>query len=282
MTTPVLKFFAELVLQRGQRVAFGNASPNGILLFRAASRVLVAYGSRVAGAPAPLGASAYALKYKGVAVCAAILSRALDGGYVNFGVFALYGDPALEAAVRVTLNLLIGVPPEEVLTFPKVAAQYMIVLHLLARSHIELLVALPAPAFRQVIRTLSEGLDSLDNDVAQHAACAIDALASFFVRSAGKEPPGAHALRAHVAAMPTMFQVLMGILFRVLVFDEAHAQSAATWTLVRPLLPVILAAELVQPDWLDAYKNELAASQPADLRARMNDVFMRLARDITR
>lgn len=33
---------------------------------------------------------------------------------------------------------------------------------------------------------------------------------------------------------------------------------------------------------LDEYKNELVASQPAELRARMNDEFLKLAKDITR
>ena len=35
-------------------------------------------------------------KYKGIWVCLAILTRALGGSYVNFGVFDLYGDPALK------------------------------------------------------------------------------------------------------------------------------------------------------------------------------------------
>ena len=35
-------------------------------------------------------------KYKGIWVCLAILTRALGGNYVNFGVFELYGDPALK------------------------------------------------------------------------------------------------------------------------------------------------------------------------------------------
>lgn len=35
-------------------------------------------------------------KYKGIWNCLAILTRALGGNYVNFGVFELYGDPALK------------------------------------------------------------------------------------------------------------------------------------------------------------------------------------------
>jgi exportin-7 len=56
--------------------------------------VLVTYGSRVI----TLGAvsDAYAQKYKGIGICLELLKRALAGNYVNFGVFDLYGDPALK------------------------------------------------------------------------------------------------------------------------------------------------------------------------------------------
>ena len=38
VTTPVLKLFAELVQNRSQRLQFDVSSPNGILLFREASK----------------------------------------------------------------------------------------------------------------------------------------------------------------------------------------------------------------------------------------------------
>lgn len=39
-------------------------------------------------------------KYKGIWNCLTILTRALGGNYVNFGVFELYGDPALKVVGR--------------------------------------------------------------------------------------------------------------------------------------------------------------------------------------
>lgn len=44
VTTPVLKFFSELVQNRSQRLQFEVSSPNGILLFREASKVICCYG----------------------------------------------------------------------------------------------------------------------------------------------------------------------------------------------------------------------------------------------
>lgn len=44
VTTPILKLFAELVQNRSQRLQFDISSPNGILLFREASKVICTYG----------------------------------------------------------------------------------------------------------------------------------------------------------------------------------------------------------------------------------------------
>ena len=47
VSTPVLKLMAELVQNRSQRLHFDVSSPNGILLFRVTSEMIVAYGMKV-------------------------------------------------------------------------------------------------------------------------------------------------------------------------------------------------------------------------------------------
>ncbi len=47
VTTPILKLFAELVQNRSQRLQFDVSSPNGILLFREASKIICTYGKSV-------------------------------------------------------------------------------------------------------------------------------------------------------------------------------------------------------------------------------------------
>ena len=54
------------------------------------------YGKRVLLLPA--SSDPYTQKYKGIWLCLAILTRALSGNYVNFGVFDLYGDRALKVS----------------------------------------------------------------------------------------------------------------------------------------------------------------------------------------
>lgn len=70
---------------------FDQSSPNGILLFREASKILVAFGSRIL--QQPVQSDVYKEKYKGISISLNVLTCALSGNYVNFGVFALYNDP---------------------------------------------------------------------------------------------------------------------------------------------------------------------------------------------
>lgn len=47
ITTPLLKFMAEFVSNKGQCMVFESSSPNGILLFREISRVLTIYNAAI-------------------------------------------------------------------------------------------------------------------------------------------------------------------------------------------------------------------------------------------
>jgi exportin-7 len=62
VTTPMLKLMAELVQNRSQRLLFDVSSPNGILLFREASKMVCAYGSRIADYDVPKD-QLYPMKY---------------------------------------------------------------------------------------------------------------------------------------------------------------------------------------------------------------------------
>lgn len=73
VTTPLLKFMAEFVLNKAQRLTFDSSSPNGILLFREVSKLIVAYGSRILSLPNV--ADIYAFKYKGIWISLTILTR---------------------------------------------------------------------------------------------------------------------------------------------------------------------------------------------------------------
>lgn len=57
----------------------------------------------------------YPLKLKGISICFSMLKAALCGSYVNFGVFRLYGDEALDNALNVFVKLLLSIPQTDLL-----------------------------------------------------------------------------------------------------------------------------------------------------------------------
>lgn len=86
--------------------------------FSPPTQVLVTYGNQVLSAPRP--ADVYGGLYKGSWICLSILSRALGGSYVNFGVFELYGDPALNDALDMAVRLALNIPLADILAYRKV------------------------------------------------------------------------------------------------------------------------------------------------------------------
>lgn len=63
----------EFVLNKAQRLTFDTSSPNGILLFREVSKLLVAYGTRILSVPST--GDIYGCKYKGIWISLTILAR---------------------------------------------------------------------------------------------------------------------------------------------------------------------------------------------------------------
>lgn len=142
VAVPLLRFVAEFVYNKTQRISFSPSSPNGIILFKEASKVLQIYGSRILASGSPV-ADVYkerfvnvlcidrivALisllnRYKGIGICMQILQRALSGSYANFGVFVLYNDKALSNALKVVVKLMLLFPLPELLVGLKCAAQH--------------------------------------------------------------------------------------------------------------------------------------------------------------
>lgn len=114
VTTPILKLFAELVQNRSQRLQFDVSSPNGILLFQEASRLICSYGNRIFTLDVQKDQQ-YQMRLKGISVCFSMLKAALCGNYVNFGVFKLYGDDTLDNVLNTTVKLILSIPQSDLL-----------------------------------------------------------------------------------------------------------------------------------------------------------------------
>ena len=156
--TALLKFMQEFVYNKGQRIAFDQSSANGILLFREASTLICSYGSRILSIP--VRNDIYKEKYKGIRLMLNTLTYALTGNYVNFGVFELYKDRALQNAFDVSLQLCLQIPQTDVLTYLKLSKSFYGFMEVLFRNHLNVLSRLDAVVFNQLVKLVHEGLQS--------------------------------------------------------------------------------------------------------------------------
>ncbi|KAL0425403.1 UNVERIFIED_CONTAM: Exportin-7-B, partial [Sesamum radiatum] len=276
VTTPLLKFMAEFVLNKAQRLTFDTSSPNGILLFREVSKLLVAYGSRILSLSN--ATDIYGFKYKGIWISLTILSRALAGNYVNFGVFELYGDRALADALDIALKTTLSIPLADILAYRKLTRAYFAFLEVLFNSHLVFVLSLDTHTFMHIVGSLESGLKGLDAGISSQCASAIDNLAAFYFNNItmGEAPTSAPAanLARHIAECPAVLPEILKTLFEIVLFEDCSNQ----WSLSRPMLSLILINEQMFTD----LKAHILASQPVDQHQRLISCFDKLMSDITR
>ncbi|KAF7819180.1 exportin-7-like isoform X1 [Senna tora] len=275
VTTPLLKLVAELVLNKAQRLVFDSSSPNGILLFREVSKLTVAYGSRIL--PLPSRTDVYTSKYKGISICLTILTRALSGNYVNFGVFELYGDRALVDALGIIIKMILSIPLADVMAFRKLTAAYFSFLEILFNGHLSFVLSLDKATFMYIIGSLEAGLKDLSETISSQCASAIDHLATFYFMNvtAGESIASAAALNIAqlISDCPALFSGILKTLFEIILLEDRGNQ----WSLSRAMLGLILISE----EMFTNIKAQILASYRQDQHQRLSLCFEKLMTDIS-
>ncbi|KAJ2549432.1 hypothetical protein EV175_004453, partial [Coemansia sp. RSA 1933] len=231
-----LKFVAEFVYNRTQRLSFDVSSANGILIFREASKAMWAYGrglleSSQRGVPVR---DIYKDRYKGVAVCFTILTRLVSGKYVAIGVMPLYGDDALDNAYRVVLELLKQFPVPDVIAYPKLGKATMAMLDVLvAKTNVDL-VPLDGAAYEHMMRLCVEAFDHAETAVSSSACSVIDNIltAALESMSAGKQARVVELVQQRKDVVAYLLKTMLNI---VLFEDRPN-----DWSFSRPLFCLIV------------------------------------------
>lgn len=270
--TALLKFMQEFVANKGVRIHFENSSANGILLFRETSAIVCAYGSRIL--QVPVQQNIYLEKYKGIRLMLNTLTNALSGNYVNFGVFALYNDQALQNALDVSLQMCLQIPVSDVMAYVKLSRAYFSFLEILFRNHLDVLSGLDSPVFLQLIKTTQEGLQSSELTVSAQCASTIDHIATYLFLNQNREKPTVILIRQHVQSEPEVFHQLMSTLFNSLLYTS-HANH---WAVTRPILSLLLASEASFTD----YQTQLISTQSLENQEKLKEEFSKLTADIQR
>eukprot|EP00580_Thalassiosira_gravida_P016865 CAMPEP_0201660514 /NCGR_PEP_ID=MMETSP0494-20130426/3148_1 /ASSEMBLY_ACC=CAM_ASM_000839 /TAXON_ID=420259 /ORGANISM="Thalassiosira gravida, Strain GMp14c1" /LENGTH=1109 /DNA_ID=CAMNT_0048138419 /DNA_START=380 /DNA_END=3709 /DNA_ORIENTATION=+ len=270
----LLRFMHEFCHNKANRVNFDQSSPNGILLFRATSDVVCAFGRRTLATATPATGDIYKMKYKGMSIALAVLNSALGGNYVCFGVFALYNDPALDSALDISLKMALSIPLDHVIAYPKLSKSVFGFMEIIFRNHIKTTMALDTSIFMQLMNAVHEGLQSSDAQISSMCANSIDHLATFYYENSGKDKPEVHNLNKHLSAQPNLFSSLTATLFNLLLFGAPQNH----WAVMRPMLSLMLASE----SSFTAYKDHLMRTQDSANQGKLNEAFNKLLADVNR
>ncbi|XP_078521642.1 exportin-7 [Lissotriton helveticus] len=281
-TTPVLKLMAELVHNRSQRLQFDVSSPNGILLFRETSKMVTMYGNRVLTLGEVPKDQLYALKLKGISICFSMLKAALSGSYVNFGVFRLYGDDALDNALQTFIKLLLSIPHSDLLDYPKLSQSYYSLLEVLTQDHMNFIASLEPHVIMYILSSISEGLTALDTMVCTGCCSCLDHIVTYLFKQLSRSTKKRtvpmpqesdrflHIMQQH----PEMIQQMLSTVLNIIIFEDCRNQ----WSMSRPLLGLILLNEKYFSD----LRNSIVNSQPPEKQQAMHLCFENLMEGIER
>eukprot|EP00698_Gefionella_okellyi_P000263 TRINITY_DN10225_c0_g1_i1.p1 TRINITY_DN10225_c0_g1~~TRINITY_DN10225_c0_g1_i1.p1 ORF type:complete len:1059 (+),score=225.48 TRINITY_DN10225_c0_g1_i1:26-3202(+) len=271
ISVPLLKFMSEFVQNRAQRLQFDCSSPNGILLFRETSKVVCTlYGPR-AMRDAQV-TEVYQQQYKPIWICFQILSRALSGNYINFGVFELYGDPALNDALSLVLELATAVPLQDMVAFPKLSRAFYAMMEILFLHQTPTMMRLNTMQFLQLMTALSEGMQSIDVATSTQCCSALDHLATFYFNNRHKDIPAIAAMNQHLTQQQDLFPRMLQILLNMILFEDCPNQ----WSVSRPLLGMIV----LNGAYFQQLEQQLTMSQPPDRREKLASAFTKLMADV--
>ncbi|XP_053236662.1 ran-binding protein 17 isoform X5 [Podarcis raffonei] len=277
-TTPILKLMAEMMQNRSQRLNFDVSSPNGILLFREASKMICTYGNQILSLGTLSKDQVYPLKLKGISICYSALKSALCGNYVSFGVFKLYGDNHFDNVLQAFVKMLLSVSHSDLLQYRKLSQSYYPLLECLTQDHMSFITSLEPHVLMYIFTSISEGLTALDTIVSSSCCASLDYIVTYLFKHIAKE--GKKPLRCRETSQDgqrllhfmqqnsEVLQQMMSILMNTIIFEDCRNQ----WSVSRPLLGLILLNE----KYFSELRASLINSQPANKQEVLHQCFSSL------
>jgi len=258
----LLKFLADFVLNKNQRICFSYSSPHGILIFKKTSSILTNYGQRLHNVP--IRKDAYEEKYKGICTSMNILSRCLAGKYCNFGVFDLYKDPALNDVLNTVIRLAITIPYADIMAYPKLCRAYYGLMETLFQEHTHTIIRFETPILLQILNSLEEGVSIEELSLSSQVCAALDNLFTFYYTQAKKNTPDAQLLNTHLKQNENIIPNMLTQFFRIIILEECGNQ----WSLSRTMLVLIV----LNPGFFENLKQIIIGSVAGDDHERASKI----------
>ncbi|XP_048356073.1 ran-binding protein 17 isoform X3 [Sphaerodactylus townsendi] len=261
-----------------QRLNFDVSSPNGILLFREASKMICTYGNQILSLGTLSKDQVYPLKLKGISICYSALKSALCGNYVSFGVFKLYGDNHFDNVLQAFVKMLLSVTHSDLLQYRKLSQSYYPLLECLTQDHMCFITSLEPRVLMYIFTSVSEGLTALDTIVSSSCCASLDYIVTYLFKHIAKEGKKPHRCREisqdgqrlllFMQQNSEVLQQMMSILMNTIIFEDCKNQ----WSVSRPLLGLILLNE----KYFSELRASLINSQPADKQEVLQQCFRNL------
>ncbi|KNC52190.1 importin-beta domain-containing protein [Thecamonas trahens ATCC 50062] len=315
VVNPMLVFWADLVNNPSRRIKFPPASPNGILLFKATSKILVAYAAQLlqngfpaaveefaavrlaaasqaqgpssdrtaadgdANAEGPSHALAAQLEatFSGIELCLAMLRLSFSGDYCCFGVFDLYDDKALVDAIDCALALVVAIPFELLLLYPTLCSGYYAFLEVLAKTHTRELLRQSEETLGRILLSLKSGLQSFQRRIFTQSCGALEFLTTFQyeMASAGKHPELAEMLQKHLDSQAA---AIYPEILEVLasIYLLIDNSRLPQWAVAKPFLNFIV----LYSNEFERIKADIVAREPPHRRERIAEAYETLLDDV--
>ncbi|XP_052704704.1 exportin-7-B-like [Crassostrea angulata] len=180
----------------------------------------------------------YTMKLKGISVCFSMLKAALCGNYVNFGVFRLYGDNALDKAFGMFVKLLLSVSQRDLMDYPKLSQNFYSLLECLANDHMAFISSLEPQVFLYILATISEGLTALaykwssiqDTMVCTGCCATLDTVITYLFKNLTIKKKKQNHMQQNEAFFrilelhPEILQQMLSTVLNIIMFEDCRNQ----------------------------------------------------------
>ncbi|GAW80166.1 Ran-binding protein [Plasmodium gonderi] len=231
---PFLKFMCEFVYNKSQRITFPKSSPNGILLFKVVSNILIIISNNLLQKEKFM--DIYKEKYKIISLLLNMFNNCLNGDFVNFAIFDLYNDDILNNSLNLALNMCLVIPTNDLLSYIKHLKPYFSFLDLVTKNFFQRILSLEFQLIADIIHNVKEGLCSFDYTVSMTCCSILDNIVTYIFTNRKNSNEQGQIIKNFLESQPQALKEVLNLMFHLILGGD----FGSTWSMSQPLLGLIL------------------------------------------
>ncbi|SCQ16090.1 Ran-binding protein, putative [Plasmodium ovale] len=231
---PFLKFMCEFVYNKSQRITFPKSSPNGILLFKVVSNILIIISNSLL--QKEKFCDIYKEKYKIISLLLNMFNNCLNGDFVNFAIFDLYNDDILNNSLNLALNMCLVIPTNDLLSYIKHLKPYFSFLDLVTKNFFQRILNLEFQLIADIIHNVKEGLCSFDYTVSMTCCSILDNIVTYIFTNRKNSTEQGQIIKNFLESQPQALKEVLNLMFHLILGGD----FGSTWSMSQPLLGLIL------------------------------------------